>query len=285
MHEKYNLTVEVDADANAEPSAEQVRLFLFDAARELLLNIVKHAKVDRAQVRLRMLGSGEIEVTVTDRGVGFEPARLGVPDSAAGGFGLFGIRERLSFLGGSMQVDASPGQGSRFTLAAPARLASSPGEMAEAANEAQSAAAHQPAASADGVLLEIERKVRVLIADDHPIVRQGLTRLLQEHPELEVVGEAGDGQRAVDLARRLRPDVILMDISLPLVNGLDATRQVVSEHPGIRVIGLSMHEESDMADAMRKAGAVAYMTKGGPTDQLIAAIRGSLTQGGKGVKR
>ena len=88
-----------------------------------------------------------------------------------------------------------------------------------------------------------------------------------------MVGQVGDGQAAVDLARQLKPDVVLMDVSLPLINGFEATRRIVSECPGIRVIGLSMHEEPDMAASMFKAGAAAYMTKGGPIERLIAVIR------------
>lgn len=124
MLEKHGLTLEIEAEETAEPSSEQVRIFLFEAVRELLLNIVKHAKVNRAQIRLQMLESGEIEVLVADDGAGFDPARAESITSTTGGFGLFSVRERLSYLGGRMVIDAAPGRGSRFTLVAPARLAS-----------------------------------------------------------------------------------------------------------------------------------------------------------------
>jgi two-component system, NarL family, response regulator NreC len=112
-----------------------------------------------------------------------------------------------------------------------------------------------------------------LIADDHPVMRQGLSMLLEEQPDIQVIGEAGNGRDAVKMARQLKPDVVLMDISLPDISGLDATRQILSECPGVSVIGLSMHEKSDMAGEMLKAGAVAYLTKGRPTEHLISAIR------------
>ncbi len=115
--------------------------------------------------------------------------------------------------------------------------------------------------------------IRVVLADDHRILREGLASLLIEEPDLQVVGQAGDGLEAIELVRSTRPDVVLMDVTMPRLDGIEATRRITAEMPGIAVIGLSMHEEDDMADAMRSAGATAYLSKGGPADTLIAAIR------------
>ena len=115
--------------------------------------------------------------------------------------------------------------------------------------------------------------IRVLLADDHPVIRNGLAMLLDEEPDLEVVGQASDGEEAVELADQLQPDVVLMDITMPKLNGIDATRKISDELPWIRVIGLSMHEYADVAAAMMEAGAVGYVAKGTPAEFLLDAIR------------
>lgn len=119
--------------------------------------------------------------------------------------------------------------------------------------------------------------IRVLLADDHKILRQGLAGLLREEKDIELIGEACDGLMAVEMARRLHPDVVVMDISMPRLNGIEATRIITAEQPDIHVIGLSMYEMSDVAIAMRDAGAMTYLTKGCPSADLIAAIRKSIS--------
>jgi two-component system, NarL family, invasion response regulator UvrY len=121
-------------------------------------------------------------------------------------------------------------------------------------------------------MCEVNSKIRVLLADDHQVVRESLAKLLQERPEIQVIGEAGDGNSAVELVRQLKPDVVLMDLSLPTISGFEATRKIVSEYPDIRVIGLSAHESAEFADALRKVGAVNFLTKFEPAERLIAAI-------------
>ena len=115
---------------------------------------------------------------------------------------------------------------------------------------------------------------RVLIVDDHKIMREGLVSLMQFESDIEVVGQAADGPAAIELAARLQPDVIIMDVNLGEgMNGVEATKRILSANPNIKVIGLSMHTDNDVATALRDAGAVAYLTKGGPSEDLIAAIR------------
>ena len=105
--------------------------------------------------------------------------------------------------------------------------------------------------------------------------------LLRDQPDMEVVGEASDGEAVVDLALKSRPDVVIMDVSMPHLSGIEATRRITATDPDICVIGLSMHEQADMAGAMRRAGAVAYLPKDGPVEELIAAIRNAPTRRGR----
>jgi CheY-like chemotaxis protein len=117
------------------------------------------------------------------------------------------------------------------------------------------------------------RRIRILLADDHKIMRQGLMALLGCEPDLEVVGEAADGQASVEMTLSIRPDVVVMDVGMPVLTGVEATRIITSEIPGIRVIGLSMYDETSRAAAMIDAGAAAYLNKAGPSEELISTIR------------
>ena len=124
-----------------------------------------------------------------------------------------------------------------------------------------------------GQTSDTKPRIRLLLVDDHQIVREGLVGLLEQEDDIEVVGQASDGELAVEMVRKLQPDVVIMDISMPRLNGIEATRRIVSEFPNIRVIGLSMHYEPEMANAMQRAGAANYISKDVPSENLMAAIR------------
>lgn len=114
--------------------------------------------------------------------------------------------------------------------------------------------------------------VRVILADDHSIVRNGLCRLLQQHDGVEIVAEAKNGHDTLDVARRLIPDVVIMDISMPDLNGIEATRQLTKELPETKVIALSMHSSRKFVIEMLKAGAAGYLLKDCAVEELTTAI-------------
>jgi len=270
MQEKHGLVVEVEAQDLHNQTPEVTRALLFQATRELLLNVVKHAEVQRATVTMKRLYRDEIELVVADQGVGFDPE----PWAETGGTsGLFAVRERLQLVGGRMQIESVLGQGTQITLWAPLRpdgevevpempgkrLAES-GQPDESHHSGKRDAASRP-------------PVRVLLVDDHAIVREGLAQLLEEEPSIELVGQAGDGREAVELARGMHPDVVLMDVSMPGMDGVEATRRILAELSNVQVIGLSMYEGSEMESRMRKAGAVDYVPKVGDQVALVRAVR------------
>ncbi len=273
MQEKHGLSVALNIDESLPPQSQDIKILLFQGVRELLFNVVKHAGVTFASVIVQA-ADDRIRVVVADEGTGFDPAGSRPGDRLAGGFGLFSLRERLSLLGGAMEIDSASKRGSRLTLWTP------PAQLIASAEPMDLEPAQSPQASA---LLPIRRRsdrnIRVLLADDHAVVRQGLARLLKEHRGIEVVGEAADGTSAVALARQLLPDVVIMDVAMPGLNGIEATRRLRDLAPTVRVIGLSMFEEAHQGDAMRQAGAVDYLVKSGPSRQLLKAIRACATDG------
>jgi CheY-like chemotaxis protein len=270
MSDKHGLKVELVTQMETPILTADVKVLLFESVREHLLNIVKHAKTFSASVEVGQEDGRSLRVTVSDNGQGFDPATIPGFGDKGGGFGLFSIRERINLIGGRFEIDSSPGKGARFTLTVPL-----------AVNEP----VEQPKLNAQPIRLDgpnsakfprPQGKIRILLTDDHSVMREGLARLLSHEADFEIVGQANDGQEAVELAGTLHPDVILMDISMPRLNGIDATRLVHQRHPHIRIIGLSLYKEEERAKEMLDAGAVFYLTKTGPAIELKTAIRSSM---------
>ncbi len=124
--------------------------------------------------------------------------------------------------------------------------------------------------------------MKVLLVDDHKMMRDGLRAILEKHEGVHVVGEASDGHEAVALARKLRPRLVVMDVTMPGLNGIDATRQIAAELPGVKVIGLSMNSDRRYVLAMLAAGASGYLLKNAASEELTRAIE-AVAAGGKYV--
>ena len=117
------------------------------------------------------------------------------------------------------------------------------------------------------------KSIRILLADDHTIVRDGLRALLEKQTDIEVVGEAGDGRECVRLAAELTPDVVMMDVAMPEMNGIEAARRIITDNPSTRVVMLSMHRDESYVLRALKAGAKGYLLKDSPREDVLAAIR------------
>jgi CheY-like chemotaxis protein len=250
---QYGLRVEVSADPLADPARKDVRTLLFESVRELLFNVVKHAHVDRVTVDLARTADDALSITVADQGIGFDPATL--VDRAKVrqvGWGLFSIRERLTLLGGRFEIDSTPGRGTTFRLIAP-----------------RGPAQDHTAAALDPVTIASQRRLRILIVDDHAPLRKALRGLLQARPEFQVAGEATNGLEAIAQARVIKPDVILMDISMPEMDGIEATQRLHAEAPSILIFGLSMQPRTVGRHAIEDAGAVGLFTKGVDMPRLM----------------
>jgi CheY-like chemotaxis protein len=253
-----DLSVQLHMDEDFGQLDENTKLLVFDSTRELLINAVQHAKVQSADIAVRRKKNGMLEIIVTDRGAGFNPS---MPNPK--GFGLLRIQHRLELIGGNLEIKSDPGKGSRITIVVP--LAQ---EMPVQADSGPQSGTAIPRTERP-----LSGIIRLLIVDDHAVMRQGLATSLGQEPDMTIIGEASDGKTALEKARRLQPEVILMDLGMPKMSGVEATRIIHSEMPKVRVIGLSMFEEKERAKAMLDAGAVAYLNKGCSVDALTSTIR------------
>jgi CheY-like chemotaxis protein/two-component sensor histidine kinase len=268
MRKQFGLNVELVFHSELSLEVMPLKIFLFRAVQELLFNIVKHSGVESARVEV-VSTEESITMTVSDKGCGFDPEIISSQWDKVG-FGLLTIKERADHIGGVFEVKSAPGQGSHFTLTVPIAVAKS----------------DPKAAIDDSVVDELniphsnrlksqKTGIRLLLVDDHQVMRKGLVGLISGKPSIQVVGEASNGLEALEQARKLKPDVILMDISMPKMDGIEATRLIKAELPNTRVIGLTMHEDEQLFEAMRHAGADVTLSKTTSVSELTKTIMGN----------
>lgn len=260
MASKHGLDVELIVETGAPILPEDVKIFLFESVRELLLNVVKHSKTLSAKVHLKE-EHHTLHLTVADSGAGFDECAL-QPRDGGGGFGLFSIRERIGLVGGDIEIDSSAGKGARFTLTVPLDK--------RGPVQAVSVVPSNVRANEDA---KVDSRIRILLVDDHKVMRESLALMLGAEDGFAIIGQAEDGNTAVELTQALHPRVVLMDINMPNMDGITATRIIARRHPDVDVIGLSLYRAEERADEMIKAGAKLYVSKSAPAEDLKQAIR------------
>ena len=178
-----------------------------------------------------------------DDGKGFDLGEVSRATEKGRGLGLMGMRERVALFSGNLTIDTAPGAGTQASDRGPSGR------------------------------VEKWQEIRVLIVDDHAILREGIRALLSLYPDIEVVGEAEDGLQAISMTRQLAPDIVLMDIAMPGLGGLEATVEIRKQSPDSRVVILTQHDDTEYIFPILKAGASGYVLKKAVGTELVAAIR------------
>ncbi len=226
--------------------------------QEALVNVWKHSRASQAKVKVTS-GHGVVNISVSDNGVGMDLGRL----SEGTSLGLLGMRERASLVGGKITIRRNRGGGLRVAAHLPLSVAQTgTGAGAELAS-AQTAVSKPWTKSA----------IRVLLVDDHSLVRAGLRRVLEQAPDIRIIAEACDGREAVDKYQEVSPDMVVMDISMPELDGMEASKRILSLYPQARILMLTRFHEEQYAIRTLKAGCLGYLTKGSSTQQLHHAVR------------
>ena len=211
-------------------------------------NVGRHSKATSLTVNL-WAGSDEVTMTLRDDGQGISSDVWGAYREEGQNLGIAGMRERAALAGGELSVESVPNEGTEVRVTLPIISDDEEGEIM----------AGQP--------------IKLIIVDDHAIMREGLAKLLADESDLEIVGVAGDGREAVDLALNEPADVILLDIVMGDMTGLEAAREILSERPDIKVIMLTVYQEEAFLREALQAGASGYFLKGSDSRELISTIR------------
>jgi PAS domain S-box-containing protein len=265
MESRYGLSVTLDAEGFPAIDDEDIQAMLFESVRELLFNVVKHAGTKEATLICRA-NDEQIMITVADEGAGFDAEVLAGKQSRKGGLGLFSIRERFESMGGRLVTRSMPGGGgTELTIALPRELAAARLD-ASAAVVFRSSVPRAQRGSADPAV------PTVVVVGDHAVVREGIVTLIAADGQARVIGEASNGGEAVEMVRRLRPDVVLIDVNMPGINGIEATRRITSECPDVRIVGLSVQDDFATKQAILDAGAAAFVAKSSEAKLILNVL-------------
>jgi len=275
FQKRSGIKLNVNIAADFGRLSTEVEMALFRVVQESLTNVHRYSGSPDAEISV--FGTADtVKLEVVDHGKGIEAgaARVKVEGIAALGVGIPGMRERLRQLGGQLEVDFGR-DGTRVSASVPLKKAKAPEPVEDI--EVPVAATNGGSNAALSSTSDMRR--RILIADDHEVMRRGVRGLLESHDEWAVCGEAFEGREVVVKSRELRPDLIIMDINMPGLTGIDAAQQIRKENPSAKILFFSVHESAQTVREVVNAGAQGYVAKSRAGHDLVDAVRNVLDGG------
>jgi two-component system, NarL family, sensor kinase len=252
-----------------------VEMALFRVVQESLTNVHRYSGSPDAEINvIETRDSVKLEVIDHGKGIQTGGVRTKIEGIASLGVGIPGMRERIRQFGGQLEVDFGR-DGTRVSASVPLKKA----KVAPAVEESEVAVAPTNGNSNGDVASSSDTRRRILIADDHEVMRRGVRGLLESHDEWAVCGEAFEGKEVVVKSRELRPDLIIMDINMPGLTGIDAAQQIRKENPAAKILFFSVHESAQTVREVLNAGAQGYVAKSRAGHDLVDAVRNVLDGG------
>ncbi len=274
---RTGIRVKLEMAADLTRFAPDVEVTLFRVIQESLTNVHRYSGSTEAYVRLKVT-SNKIELQIGDFGKGMHPDMINAKTGKMVrlGVGIQGMSERMRQLSGKLEITSRPNKGTVVTATLPVSY-----PQAMTAVEAASAAASSTSSQAEAQVpsRSVSRK-QILIADDHEMLRRGIRTILENEPDLEICGEAFNGQDAVAKANLLRPDLVILDINMPVLNGLAAVRLILRNRPETKILVFTVHDSEQTVKEIEAAGAHGFLSKSNASDDLLRVVRELLgTQG------
>ena len=272
---RTGIQMETDIPSDIQRLSPDAEVAIFRVLQESLTNVHRYAESPKAIVRMDVTGE-EIKLEIQDFGKGVQSSRASSPNGSVArlGVGIQGMTERMRQLGGKLEITSSPNKGTLVLATIPlSSLAAMPAQSATVLVSAPLNSTSDLAGPAANTL-----RKRILIADDHEMLRRGMRNTLQTELDLEICGEAVDGQDAVEKVKELRPDLVILDINMPALNGLVALRQILRLRPQTKILVFSVHDSDQTVKEVHAAGAHGFISKGKDSQDLLKVVREILNE-------
>jgi two-component system NarL family sensor kinase len=266
---RTGIVVETHVPAEIRRLSADAEVAIFRVLQETLTNVHRYSESPKASVRMEATPD-EIKLEIRDFGVGMKSSKTtgGSGPLERLGVGIQGMTERMRQLGGKLQITSSPNRGTIVSATLP--IANQVALPTQASTQLSSSP--DLALELAGTVANTLRK-KILIADDHEMLRRGVRNTLQAEPDLEICGEAVDGQDAVQKVKALHPDLVILDINMPVLNGLVALRQILRSRPDTKVLVFSVHDSDQTVQEVYAAGAHGFLSKGKDSQDLLRVVR------------
>ena len=269
---RTGIRIAVDIASDLVRLPPDIEVTLFRIIQESLNNVHRYSGSPTAYVRANVT-SKKIKVQIGDFGKGMDQDVLNSTTGKVAplGVGIQGMRERMRQLAGKLDIASQPNVGTVVTATLPVSRPRTPVSPGPATTALSSSLIESPVANRS-----VTRK-QILIADDHEMLRRGVRAMLEAEKGWEICGEAIDGQDAVDKAKALRPDLVILDINMPVLNGLAVVRQILRTAPQTKILVFTVHDSDQTVKEIHSAGAHGYLSKSNASDDLLRIVRELLT--------